>query len=690
MAKAYYCQRDPEKDDDGNDDLTQTSFGLPDTFAYVRRTTARVTAQAPNITLRSKIPDIRDIISRTLMYQWDKSRAQRPQKLHVTQALLFGWSVKAWYWDSREFMRTKRVNPLDGNPATIEQIADNYGDWLAQRGISDLKMLSPEELSGVGAALLREFGSANLLKVKYAYRPYNGPRSEVLFVGDCYPEPYFKCIQESKYFIVERRRDRAWFERLINAYGEDDPQLAENVAKMFKEHPKGTVPSWSNSSSSADQETANFRTRFATAQGKSSYYAELDVHSKDTHLWTVSEMWTPGPEAFVSYAGEGDYWLTEVPSPHDLDGEIPFTELQFIDNLDSGVGDSTPVILKDLQEAHNRAWCLRYDLVDRILRPIIGTTDRELYENPSLLNKGKGWRIVKMRGPNDLWMQGEQAAIAAAAQGMADESSVARAWQVGTGETNMSMAADVDPAQNATATGARIMAYAADVLTQDLIEMFNFSLGDDARMMFKLNRSELTEPIEFEGSQYNRVPAEEGEQRREQWMRAEPVMFQEDAEIVVEAGSTLAADDELHARKAQQIFGAGNGNPAWNQDKLRDHFLTSMGQSQHLNEWKPAPPPPVQPPPPQPKASISVSVKGEDLMLPSPALAQVLGEVGIPITPAPAAPPPPPGPPAEPGPPQQPGPPGAPSIPPNGGAPPPPPQPPPQPGFSAAARPGAN
>lgn len=347
-----------------------------------------------------------------------------------------------------------------------------------------------------------------------------------------------------------------------------------------------------------------------------------------------------------------------------------------------------------MQAAHNRAWCLRYDLTDKILRPIIGTTDRELYENPSLLNKGKGYRIVKMRGPNDVWVQPEQAAIAAAAQGMGDESGIMRMWQLGTGESNMSMAADVDPRQNATATGARIMAYAADVVTKDLVQMFNDSLTDDANMMYLLNRSELTQPLEFEGSAYERKFTTS--ERRENWIKSEPLMFQEDAEIVVETGSTLAADDEVNKQQVIQLYQFGNGNPLWNQEKLRDIILIAHNQGSNLQEWAAPPQPPVQPPPPQPKASVSVSVKGEDLAMPSPALTAVMQDVGISITPQPPQPQPeegmagpggpPPSPPAGP----QPGPQMAQE--PQSPAPPPPPmmpEPPPQDGgFYGASRGG--
>jgi hypothetical protein len=49
------------------------------------------------------------------MYQWDQGGVQRQQKKHMTQALLFGISVRAWYWSVDEYTRSGRVDLLDPN-----------------------------------------------------------------------------------------------------------------------------------------------------------------------------------------------------------------------------------------------------------------------------------------------------------------------------------------------------------------------------------------------------------------------------------------------------------------------------------------------------------------------------------------------------------------------------------------------
>lgn len=686
VAQAYYCERDYEKDDDGNDDRTQATLSVPNTFSYVRRNVARITAQPPHIRFRAKDSNIADLIGRTLMYQWDKGHAQRPQKMHVQQALLFGWSVKAWHWASDSWMRSRRVDPNDGNPETLQRVFESYADWLAQRGIDVTAIQSEEDARMVIGELLKAKGRGNLLKVKYEYAGYVGCRSEVLFIGDCYPEPYFTSIQSSNWFQCERRRDRSWFENLAKVYGEEHPELLKQLDLLFEKYPRGSQAYYNEVSGSENDTLANFRTYFAKAQGRDNYYSETTSNERSTQLWTVTEEHVPGEDTRLRLMAERDIWLGDFPAPYDLDGKIPFTELLFIDNLTSGIGDSAMRILRGLQEMHSNHFCKMYEAYDKILRPLIATSDPELYENSDRIKRGKGFRLAFLRrGPESLWMPGEQGAAAAAAASLSgDQTAVMQMWQQGTGESNMSMSANVDPAQSATATGARIMAYVGDVLTKDGVDMFTeVSLKPDAEMMFEITRSEMTEPLEFEANAYTRQYSFAQDPLREQWVKAEPLMFQADGEIVVEIGSTLAADDQDKLTKAQLQWSMFRNAPDVNQQTLLHRTLVALGEGANLQQWAAPQPPP--PPPPPPKASVSVSIKGEDLIYPTPGLTAVLQEAGIELQSG--APPPPNGAPAPgmggPPPPGQPIPPGA---PPPVGPPPPPPNGPMDGGMYAASR----
>lgn len=632
VEKSFRCERDPEKDDDGNEDATQTSLGMPDTFSHVQRTVARITAQIPDISFHAKDPVISELIGRTLMWNWDKGRVQRQQKKHVRQAALFGWSVRAWWWCREEYQRRKRVDPMNADPETVDLLLRQYTSfdsrlfWMLPKAIQALVL----------AKMAARYGKGGLLPVEYTYRGYQGPRAEFLFTGDCYPEPNFQDIQSSGYFITERRRNADWMESVAK----DIPEFADGMHAFLRDKPNGT-----EAKRFGNRESNSLRDRMEAQIGRTTE----PEHSgnKHTRRWTFTEMWIPGKDSRLRLVGEDDHFIGEIPCPYDLETKIPFTELVLIDDLLSGIGNSTARILRGLQQLHDRQVSQRVDLIYNILRPLLGTSNYELYNNPGLVKRGKGFRIVKMRGPNDLWMQGEQAAMAAAAAGLSDESSHFRLWQLASGDSNMSMAANVDPQQNRTATGAKIAAANQDILTKDLNDMFvESSLSADADMMYLLNRSELTDPVSVEAHKYYRRygvkdPIEQA------WVEVEPAMFQMDGEITVKAGSTLADDDESHVAQAQALFAMFNGNPTVNQETLRDDVLIAHGKGRELQKWAA---PKQAPPAPEFRGNASLTVKWE--MLSIEEKQAWAAKYGLELTPAQLAGPTPPpeiaGPPAPP------------------------------------------
>lgn len=593
VHKSYACERDPEKDDNGQPDNTQTSLGMPDTFSHVQRTVARITAQPPDISFHAKDPLIAELIGRTLMWNWDSAEVQRQQKRHARQACMFGWSVRPWWWCREEYTRRKRVDPLQADDQTISLLLDQY------TGISPklFAMLPPFAQKLALAKLAAKYGKGGLVPVQYLYRGYQGPKCDFLFAGDCYPEPHFQSIQTSGYFIVERLRSREWVEDMAR----DIPEFQGGLHAYLAARPNGSERRFFG-----DRESVHLRSRLEASIGRTG--DEESTASRASRKWIFTEMWMPGKDCRLRLVGEDDFYVGEIPCPYDLEGQVPFTELVLIDDLLQGIGNSTARILRGLQQLHDRQVCQRVDLIYNVLRPLLGTSNYELYNNPGLVKRGKGFRIVKMRSPGDMWMQGEQAALAAAAAGLNDESGIMRMWQMASGDSNLSMAANVDPAQNRTATGAKIAAVNQDILTKDLNDMFLWSgLNADARMMYMLNRSEMTDPVEIEaGRYYRKYGAEDPVQ--EAWVKVEPAMFQLDGEIVVESGSTLADDDESRVAQAQALFAMFAGNPTVNQEKLRDTVLIAHGKGRELQQW--AAPPPA-PEPPDFKGSASLAVKWE-------------------------------------------------------------------------------
>lgn len=643
VHRLYKCEVDPATDENNpsKTDTSKTRIGMPDIWSLVQRQVARITAQPPNLKFRAKDLDLAKKISHKLMYDWDRGGVQRTQKRHVAQACLFGISIRAWSWEVMEYPRTRRVDPLsdDLDEDTRGKILDQYADPLQQYQQEGFVDGMQEDLGGpvAMARLLGDHSRGNLLPIRETYKKYEGPKAHFLFIGDCFFEPNFQSLQSSNWFIVERRRNEAWIKRMARRY-ED---LALGFAELLKRFPKGTP-------NPTIGDAQNLRT---------SMMADIDridtsrTNESDgrTPEWTIPEMWTPGEECKVSYVGEDSVWIGEVLSPYDLDGKIPFTELVMIDDILSGIGDSNARIIRGLNELHNKHNSTRYDLIYNILRPLLWTTNRELYDNPELLKRGDGFRLVHARSANDVGVLGEQAAIASAAAGMQDEQGILRMIQMASGESNMSMAANVDPAQNRTATGARVLAFNQDILSKSATDMFNQALNDDVNMMYALNRSEMPEAVSFDAAQYTRAYA--GMQLpdggptvpQQDTMTVSPLDFQIDGEVEAEVGSTLADDDEAEVVKAQNLFAMSVANPGLiNQRKATDNLLIKFGYGKDLASWQPpSPPPPPGPEPP--RVSATISIKFETL---NPVVqAAVLNEMGLEPTgapPVPLASPPPP------------------------------------------------
>ena len=599
--KNYLCEPDPEKDENGKPDPTLSSIGMPDTWGYVRRTTARITAQIPNLRFHARSDDVAELISRTLMYQWDKSRAQRVQKLNVTQALLFGISVKAWYWQVDEHRRVRRINPYrELSPADMDAIIAEYQlPRIVEYGFKKSQTMRDSIVS----RLMAKHSRGGMLPLHYAYKEYEGPKSDWLFIGDCYFEPDFASLQTSNWFIVERRRNLAYLKNLIRLY----PQMKPGIEAMIKKYPHGT-PRWHQ----PQQDTTRLRQRMLSAIDRDSP-DETNPGEFKTQEWTLTERHIPGENPRWALLGEDDIFLGEVEHPYDLAGRIPFVDTIFIDDLLCGIGHSTARVMRGLQLLHERQVNRRVDLIYNILRPLIGTTNRELLENPGLIKRHAGFRMVYMRGAGDMWVQGEQAAMAAAAAGLSDEQGIMRLLQALTGENNMTMAANVDPQQAKTATGAKLMQQAMDVLTKDLNDQMNLtSTAEDGQIMYLLNRSELSDPIEFNGALYSREYSSRADPLRKDWQRATPEMFQIEGQVVPEVGSTLAFDDETKVAKATDLWNTANQRPdLFNMPTARDEVLIAHGKGSELQRW--AAPQPEGPPPPELKASVSYSIKGEEL-----------------------------------------------------------------------------
>lgn len=595
--KDYKCYVDPRKDSDGKIDPERTHVGMPDTFSMVNRRTARVTAQIPNIGFiaNDRNEELERAVSVKCMSDWDNGGVQRFQKKHVRQGEMFGYSVRGWWWEVSEFERRRGVAITGGqlNPSDIEIVSKTYK--------VDPQMLAEDP--AVLAALVERFAKRGLLDVRYTYKAFEGPRSEVLFVGDCYPEPHFESIQTSGRFIVEKPRDRDWLERLAKRF----PAFAAGVTQLFEDFPDGSE----NGGRGKGDEGSDLRDKMRSAIGMPTQASTMAKRTaKHSKLWSVMARWIPGPKPKLAYVAERSVWLGEIDSPYNLDGKIPFTELILLDDILGGIGDSLARITAGLQQMHNVSTNRRFDIFRHISQPMLGTSDRAVYDNPEVLSRDL-FRLVMLRGgQNSIFPINDTQAMAAMAQTMGEESAIQRMYQVASGDSNLSMGANVDPAQLRTATGAKLLAAGLDVLSKDQVDMFNqTSVRPDVEMIYLFNRSEMADAIPVEASLYQRNYDVNTDRRKQEWLTAEPIHFQADGKLTVELGSTLADDEETNVVKATNMYSLLAGNPDVNQQAITKDVIIAHGKGPRLAEYmQPQQPPPQEPPI---KGSLSVSLDME-------------------------------------------------------------------------------
>lgn len=334
---------------------------------------------------------------------------------------------------------------------------------------------------------------------------------------------------------------------------------------------------------------------------------------QDTGYYTITEEHTPGLNSTIAYVLDGTEWIGEIPYPYTLGRKIAFSEARVMDNLLHGVGDTPARVLNPLQEVFSRVLSRQSDAMDFVLRPLIGTNDTHVFHNPEMIKPMLGYRLALLRGgPNSVWTNDVSGVANAARSSYEFTAEMYRSWQLGSGESNVSMMAGVDPAQSRTATGAKLLQANLDVLTKDQIDMINTAVRGDAEIMFMLNRSELSDPQHIDVAKYDRRYRDMPSREKAEWATVEPLMFQEDGQIEPEIGSTLADDDEWKAQQATMLFQMFNGHPLVNQQTLRDEVLIAFNKGRELEKWAAEPQPP-QPEPNKPKASLSISARLDQL-----------------------------------------------------------------------------
>lgn len=586
--------------------------GLPVLWNACQRLVARVNANIPTITCRGRNIQRSERVSQSLMYYWDKAqRKSRVINRTLTQAWLTGMTVNRWTWDDSVSKRRIFVRPSHITDDQYAAVLEQYEPQLApimealvqETGTDANDDESMDALMGEAVNVLAEqFGHKGRLPLVYNERGYVGPSAKFIYCGDLYPEPEYETLGQAAYVGEFMRVGLDWFHALFVEHGDTDPGLQARLNRLMEEKPNGSVRTIGGDDEQLRGRMYDLMAR-VTAQAPPTNSDDIEAR------WNVYRIDYPGrggEDATVEYICEG-VWLGHFYYPYLLsEGGIALTEMRIVESILGGPGDTPAHRILPLADMYAQSVLQRYDLLDAISRPLIWTKDPALFNNPDQwIRNTSGFRVILSRGGAGSFgfeQSGPAIASAMATLSGSDEPMM-KIIQSTTGDTNLTGMAEIDPSQNETATGAKLLQRQTDLLSGQTTSMFVQYVGAGAEMCKQLARSELTEDLELNDANYH---SSHGPSRYVRGIddpsveasrtTVEPEDFQDDGELIVDATSIFPEAKEQKFAEADALYQLAKENETvMNVRETLKDLLIVMGKGKDLDRYLLPEQPPIDP-----------------------------------------------------------------------------------------------
>jgi hypothetical protein len=610
VFRASKCRTKPimVTDKTGNqvEDKTRTNVAMPELSLIIRRKTARLTANPPqiNYTCPQGGEELAEKLTAWAYQQFDRSGEAQEHRKTVSSAQTFGWAVSKLYWDTIEVERKffRNVSGLKRSDLnTLEGDNESAGDKLSGEELSDDER----------ANAIAKYGNTTQIPTKVSQ--FEGPVAKNIFIGDFFMEPGAASLNVSGWAVENYFESDVWLKKMgaKTYFDEDgseqlifDPKAIEDLANM---------PSWQPI---YQQQPFDLRSRlrvnalgqtlplWPTKLLRGKRYDILECHTKDKD----GQFW-------IEWVGNEKVYLGKMPYPWDLYGKYCFTELVPMFDLLSAYGDSTPLLMRHLWLLHNAIVGSRRDLVANILRPLMKAkagadipdeqVDRALF------------RVIFMRDPEALQPLIENVAQIASAISAATEEEAQNMRMMALAEpnlTNVETGTDTNPQAGKTATTAVLAAKSADALTQFEIDSLNWYLKETGEK--KLAMLQQTEPEQDESGGYKpyQVASKYASQVEGLTMRygkastvnLDFMEIQQEIQVEPAAMSMLSVDDDIRRNAALQLVEMAGQMPSIVDPYYAAKFFA--GTIRGIDPDK-AVPPPKPPTPPPPKVTMTVSSK---------------------------------------------------------------------------------
>lgn len=612
------------KNDKGEEveDQSRSNICLPDHHVMVRRGTARLTRNSPNLRLRGSDQQKANKAAALLMYQWDRSESQRSFRKIVRCGKALGLGCGKSYYDKVQLTRQFR-RPTVG--LTRDQLMKHQGagDDEIQSAIAELgPSLSQNELSDA----VSKYGSDVSLDTEVT--KYCGPVLAYVFAGDVFPEPGFYSFAESAYIIENSIRDEQWLEYWTKQTTED-PETGEE-SLVIDPKKAADLLTMAGDRNYLDQKAISLRRMMREAVSVSDPFSAGKPLRPPRKRFMVDERHSiVNGRLCIEYVGEESVYLGKQWYPWNTYGRYTYTDLVLMPDLFEGIGDSTPRITRFIMQMRNTRANQTTDFINNKLLPLLKTTEGDNFTDNDLVRTNFA-RLLKVRNLGEIDYLADPMFPAEAWQ---DQASLIREMQQAEPAiADFSPGPESVPQPGRLATSLVLQKKAGDDILADELNELGVFIRAVSENWMAFNQQAMEETVEITGEDNPRIRAiMDGLSLRTpggnpRSIKIDPMDIQEEFDILPEEGSTLSDDDEYRLSKIQQGFMLAAQNP----DVLNKRAfamplvqaIPGISPEQAINP--PAPPPP----PPPPKISFTVTAKFEALSV--DVQAAILSSVGLP------------------------------------------------------------
>lgn len=608
--------RDEENERD-YEDTSRTNVCVPDHFVMLRRGTARLTRNPPNLRVRGG-PDTpqaqasRDKTAARLMFNWDRSESQRAFKKAVNFAYGIGWSVGKVYYDEVPIVRQLRRLTRSLQPQDFKKLAkaqDPRTQAVIQQfgaRLQDKTPFSPDEQ----AMIIQQMGDETSLNV--SAMKYKGPVLAAPFVGDVFPEPGFPTLNESGFIVENSVRDADWLKywqkvETINPITGETSMVFPD-AKICQQ-----VLDSAGSRTFIDEQELSLRRRMREeieladpiTSGKPIRAPRKRVMIDERHTIIDGHL-------AIDFVGEESKYLGRLWYPWETYGKYTYAEMVLIPDWLGGFGLSTLGVTRFLMKLRNTRLNQTTDFINAVLLPFMKVRRGTDITEQDIIRTGFA-RLLELDNPADVQFETTPQLPASAWQ---DQAQYQRDMQQADPTTiDFAPGNESTPGPAKFATTAKLAAEGSDSVTADTLDQIGMFVRDVVELELAMDQQAMNEEEEVPKSYFQRIDAESlkgagGTQARV--IRVSPMDLQEIYEILPEQGSTLAADDEFRTQGLQQFLVLGERHP--DVVSIRAVMTALARVTPGIDpEQVILPPPPPTPPVPPVKLNISIAIKWDDL-----------------------------------------------------------------------------